>query len=96
MATIGELYDPAMEITDQAEADAYFERLVNLAMSGGMPRDQAEALQRENLGYWAGYFGPETRDRVLRLFNAPHPFFGTKNPTDDEAIVAGFNRMKVR
>jgi hypothetical protein len=75
--TIGEKYGPAMEITGQAKADAYFEKLVNLHMAKwGKSREEAEALERGNLGYYAGYYSAETRERVERLFKCSHPVFG--------------------
>jgi hypothetical protein len=66
--TIGQKYDPAMKITDQSEADAYFEKCVTHNMSFGRARDTAEAIERENIGYYAGYYDDATQRRVERLF----------------------------
>jgi hypothetical protein len=73
--TIAELYTPAMEITTQAKADAYFEKLVDLCLRElpELSRTQAEAMQRSNLGYYAGYYSHETRIRVEELFRCQHP-----------------------
>lgn len=50
--TIGDKYGPAMSITDQAAADAYFERCVRHTMRvGGLGREEAEQVERQNLGY---------------------------------------------
>jgi hypothetical protein len=96
--TIGELYDPAMKITGQAEADAYFERLVEHNMrfdEDGEPktRERAEAIERSNLGYYAGYCGGDTRARVERLFRCAHPIFGSiaerGRPSSEEAFEIG-------
>ncbi len=46
-------------------------------MSFGKTREEAEEIERANLGYWAGYYRPETRERVERLFRCAHPFFGS-------------------
>lgn len=75
--TIGDKYGPAMEITTQDEADAYFLKLVEHTMSFGRLRPEAEQLERRNLGYYAGYYGHDTRERVERLFNTEHPLFGS-------------------
>lgn len=76
--TIGQKYDPAMEIADQVEADAYFALCVDHSMTyHRMTRAEAEALERTNLGYWAGYFSAETRARVEMLFRCSHPIFGS-------------------
>ncbi len=93
--TFGETLGPAMEITDQAEADDYFEQLVVHYMerfSGTrltMDRHEAEKVVRENLGYYPGYYSPETQARVNRLFKTTHPIFGDKAPTPEEAFEAG-------
>jgi len=54
--TIGDKYGPAMTITEQAEADAYFEQCVehSLRCFGG-ERADIEKVERDNLGYYAGY-----------------------------------------
>ncbi len=90
----GEKYGPAMEITDQAIADLYFEELVAHSMSfRGTTRTQAEIIERANLGYWAGYYNDETRRRVERLFRCEHPVFGKiaekGPPSFEQAFKAG-------
>lgn len=92
--TIGEKYDPAMKITDQAEADAYFARCVEHTMRvRPCGRVMAESIERQNLGYYAGYGSHETRQRVERLFKCSHPIFGAVDkvgaPTPDECLQAG-------
>lgn len=76
-ATLGELYGPAMEITDQAEADEYFEAIVHHLMTRfGEDRVRAELAARGGLGYYCGYFDSATMIRVQRLFRCVHPVFG--------------------
>lgn len=98
--TIGEKYGPAMNIETQDEADAYFLKLVEHTMEtwkgrgeSAKTRHEAEVLERNNLGYYAGYYGDETRERVERLFKTEHPIFGSiaKNgpPSPDEAFKRG-------
>jgi hypothetical protein len=91
--TIGDKYRPAMTMTDQAEADAYFERCVEHAMRLGSSREEAERVEHANLGYFAGYYDHDTRARVERLFRCAHPVFGAiaekGAPTAAEAFAAG-------
>lgn len=92
--TIGQAYGPAMDITDQAAADEYLEALVARCMRVAIDRRYryraaAEKLERSNLGYFAGYCGAETMERVNRLFRTTHPIFGDKRPTAREALLAG-------
>lgn len=98
-AKLGDKYGPAMELTGQAEADAYFEACVQhnlrLRAKRGLSADRAEAekVERANLGYYAGYYSHATRERVERLFRCAHPGFGSiaQNgpPTAEEAFEAG-------
>lgn len=91
-ATFGEKYGPAVKITDQSEADEYFEALVEHTMRFGHSREEAEKIECTNLGYWAGYYDLETRLRVERLFGCEHPFFGSAaegQPTPEEAFEMG-------
>ncbi len=90
--TIGDKYKPAMEITDQTQADSYFEMCVERCMSFGKTRDEAESIERQNLGYFAGYYDHSTRERVERLYGCAHPIFGKASvhtPTAKEAFDAG-------
>jgi hypothetical protein len=96
--TTGDKYKPAMEITDQADAALYFERLVQHAMSWGRSRAEAENIERQNLGYWAGYYDSETRHRIEKLFRCAHPVFGAISavgaPTAEEALQAGVDAAR--
>jgi len=98
--TMGEKYGPAMEIRDQAEADTYFEFLVqhNIHWSKkefgtAHTRAEAERIERSNLGYYAGYYDHSVRERVERLFRCAHPVFGSiaekGPPTAEQALEAG-------
>lgn len=96
--TYGDALAPAMKITDQADADqyksdyiAYQERhITNGRSESGMT---AEQMVNANLGYFAGYYSDEVRERVERLFKCSHPIFGSikKNgvPTNKEAYECG-------
>ncbi len=52
-----------------------------------------------NLGYFAGYYDSETRERVERLFKCSHPVFGAiaacGQPSVKEAWAAGAIAAKV-
>lgn len=80
--TYGECLGPAMEITDQQDADQYLADYVKF-IQGSLdrePRDDnktAEEIAKINLGYYAGYYSNETRERVERLFHCSHPVFGS-------------------
>lgn len=90
--TLGEKYGPAMAITDQGQADAYFERCVQHSIEfAELDRQAAVNAERANLGYYAGYYGQETRERVERLFGGQHPIFGSasRQTTPLDALVAG-------
>lgn len=99
--TYGEIGDPAMKITEQADADQYkaaYVAYVQKFLDAEPDPDglTAEQVVETNLGYWAGYYDNETRERVERLFRCSHPVFGSiaKNgpPTADVAFEAGLKR----
>lgn len=96
--TIGDKYGPAMEMNDEAEAAAYFETCVRHTMSHGSTRQEADRVEKANLGYYAGYYSNETRERVECLFNCSHPIFGSiaqsGTPTPEQALATGVARGK--
>jgi hypothetical protein len=97
--TIGEAYDPAMKINNQEEANEYFEALVVRNMTYfEKSRKESEQIEKSNLGYFAGYYDNETRERVERLFMCSHPIFGSiaekGSPTPEDAFEMGRNSVK--
>lgn len=89
--TIGELYKPAMEIDNEADAQFYLGKLIERRMlpeNGGYTEEDARALELSNLGYYSGYYDNETFERVNRLFKAVHPIFGGVYPTDSNDTLA--------
>lgn len=96
-ATWGDRYGRAMEMKTKADADEYFERLVqsHLKVAPERSREEVEELERNNLGYFAGYYSAEVRERIERLFKCEHPIFGSiaKNgqPTAEEALLMGLH-----
>lgn len=94
--TMGDIYSPAMAITDPSEAARYLEKIVDyVTLYGGSkkdrekPREEHIRIQKSNLGYYAGYFDAETMARVNNAFNCVHPIFGGTMPTAEEAFEAG-------
>lgn len=53
----------------------------------------ALTMAKENIGYWGGYYGPEVRDKLERLFECEHPIFGSikekGSPSPQEAFEIG-------
>ncbi len=93
--TIGEVYRPAMEITDQQEADEFFKALVDYHVKRyGQSIEEATEIQKANLGYFAGYYDRETMMRVQRLFSCQHPIFGSVIPSVEEAFEMGKKFVK--
>jgi len=94
------IYMVAMHITDPEDAKQYFEALVDNCVKitkGKKTRNECISIQKSNLGYFAGYFTDDTRERVERLFDCEHPFFGkiTENKiTDVEAFAMGLKMGK--
>lgn len=76
--TIQDKYGPAMEIKDQQLANEYLAVCVEHTMRqrNGLTLKEAMSIEKQNLGYFAGYYADETRERVERLFKTEHPVFG--------------------
>ncbi len=92
--TIGELYRPAMQIKDAAEAREYFAELVRWhSKKWGKTESESIATMKSNLGYFAGYYDSETRQRVETLFECSHPIFGSVaengTPSAETAFAKG-------
>ena len=104
-ATVGDLYDPAIEIAkrgDKEEAMEYFGALVDhcLEMSKKeRPQDnvdlrEATRIVHSNIGYWAGYYEKGTIEKVHEVFGSSHPVFGTSTPATGEAFKMGLELGK--
>ena len=91
--TYGEMLRPAMEVTNEAGAQAYLAAYIEWSVVRlGQSREEAEETCKVNLGYFAGYYDHETRLRVERLFRSSHPVFGKAadgTPTAEEAFKTG-------
>jgi len=94
--TYGECLEPAMKITDPEDAKQYFEAYVEWQsrhMDGASGKHTPEEVCKINIGYFAGYYGDDTRQRVEKLFSCVHPIFGgiqeNGPPTTKEIIELG-------
>ncbi len=98
--TYGECLGPAMEITDAEDARQYladYVAFIQRALDKEPRHDgkTSEEIARINLGYYAGYYDHQTRERVERVFDCTHPIFGSAakhKPTEEEAFNAGVAR----
>lgn len=88
---------PAMTIQDQEEADQYLKDYAfDIYVSDkNISKSQSEKIAKDNLGYFAGSYNDETRERVERLFDTKHPILGTleesKNLTPSQIFNLGLN-----
>lgn len=95
--TYGECLKPAMEITDETDAKQYKKDYVAYIQKAldKEPRDDdmtAEEIANCNLGYFAGYYDNETRERVERLFVCSHPVFGSIKDNGAPSLEDAFNK----
>lgn len=92
--TYAECLNPAMEITDPAEAKQYLRDYIAFIQKylDKEPRGDnvtAEEIAKKNLGYWTGYQDNKTAARVMELFDCSHPIFGKARPSAKDAFEAG-------
>lgn len=94
--TYGECLEPAMKITDPEDAAQYLKAYIQFQekyMQEASGNHTAEEVCKINLGYFAGYYSEETRERVERLFMCSHPILGSiksnGSPTTEKALTLG-------
>lgn len=97
--TYGECLSPAMEITDKADAIQYLRGYINFTQNhlDNHPNSDgktAEQICKTNLGYYAGYYNDETRQRVEELFECSHPIFGSIEDNGSPSAIEAFNKGK--
>lgn len=79
--SVEEKYKSITEILSQEEANKYFEECVKHTMGMSYPvvaigREEAESIERKNIGRFASSFNNEIRLRVEKLFKAVDPVNG--------------------
>jgi hypothetical protein len=88
--TIKEILEPAMKIKNKKEAVQYLTDYVEWYKREYQATDGAAIIiTKKNIGYYAGYYGWKKRQDVFKLFDAVHPFFGNKDPSNNEALELG-------
>ena len=96
--TYSECLDPAMKITNIDDANQYISEYIKYINKSKNDIFESEKIAKSNLGYYAGYYDSETRERVERLFMCQHPIFGSIKengvPTAKEAFEAGLSYKK--
>lgn len=91
--TMGDKYKVACEkVRTPEQAKVWLEILIKHNMSHSTPphtRKEAEEIERQNIGYFAGYYDHDIQDVVCKTFNTEHPIFGKTKPTGEQALRAG-------
>lgn len=99
-ATVGQLYDKAIEIAregDREKAKRYFDALVDHCVktcaaerpNENIDKEKAEKIIHSNIGYWAGYHERGTIEKVHDVFGSAHPVFGKETPSPSDAFNMG-------
>jgi hypothetical protein len=93
--TYGEEFDLALACNTQEEADEFVRtNIAHRVKDFGQTPEEAEKVLKANLGYMAGYYDQATAKKIEKLFNAPHPIFGSTRPTAEEAFAKGLEIAK--
>jgi len=88
----------AMEITNKDDAKQYLNEYIKhiqkfIDSDDNRKNESAEETAKGNLGYYAGYYSNDVRERVEELFGCSHPLFGTIKengiPTPKQAFEIG-------
>jgi hypothetical protein len=97
-------FEEALKCSTKEEAEAWLSAEVQLFVespdSSVDDPVEAERIIKENLGYFAGYYGDKEAEHIFEMFGVVHPIFGTatynKDVTPAEAFQAGVDWMKDR
>jgi hypothetical protein len=94
-------WEGAMKVSTKEEADGWLDvavRKLHAASQGSQTKIEIEFAIKSNLGWFAGYYSHEDRDRIEKLFGCQHPYFGSiavnGPPSVTEAIRIGIQRGK--
>lgn len=76
--TLGNKYvDLLGTIHTPEDATEYLEACIEHSMRFGNSREEAEKIERSNIGYVTGYFSNAEAACIQSLFNVVHPIFGS-------------------
>lgn len=71
---MADLYHRATQATMQDEADRMLELCVQVCETAGHPRQDAEQIARDHIGFFASSYCDEaTRERAYRLYRTENP-----------------------
>jgi hypothetical protein len=88
--TMGQVMDVVASCETEEEAQRVFEMYVDsIRALADMTDLEAREIAMGNIGYASGYYGRKTCERILKLFDTSHPFFGRRYPTPEEAFEIG-------
>ncbi len=93
--TVGNKYKVVSGIDNKEDADSYLsvlvEHCIRLAAKTGesLSEEAAINIEKDNIGYYAGYFDTVSQQRIFELFDTEHPLFGRITPTNEQAFKAG-------
>jgi hypothetical protein len=87
LVTIGDWCE-ALE-TLETEADA--KQFIELALQ---ETPEHPEIMISNIGYLTGYLSSAKAERLREWMQTPHPIFGMKSPTPDDAFKAGLEQGK--
>ena len=92
MATYGDMMREMGACTTKEEATLFIQKETDevLKLRPELVREQARRIVMENIGYLTGYLDQAEANRLLRLFDARHPFLGGPGewPIDREETFA--------
>ena len=68
----------AVNVQHQIEADEILLEMIHAVVADGKATvEEAGKIVKENIAYYAGYYGNDVRERVEKLYGCTHPVFGS-------------------
>lgn len=98
--TYGEALEPIQFVNNKEQAQKFIEDYFNFTKKvvigtpeEGMSDEHYMGVVKSNIGYYAGYFDNDTRNKVHDLFEIEHPYL-PRNVAPDEALRIGMTLAK--
>lgn len=80
MENMGKIFRKALDIAENhpEEAKEFLTEYANAIRDANplMSEEEATKAALNNLGYFAGYYNSDTRDKISKVYGAVHPIFG--------------------
>lgn len=97
--TFDKIFEHGLELAKKKskQCSEFFNNYIDYILENNPDLSLKDATKRakDNFGYYAGYYGVDTRKLIAKTYNALHPYFGDNYDISSyEAFMIGYNSAK--